>query len=114
MSEKTARAVPKAAPATAPEPAPATAPEPAPEAAAAPYRGRRYRRHELALADGEHLVLRTDGVIEHRGADGATTRSWTPDDPEWPGQAIRFGIRPDPTTVKPEGHRGRGPNPPAF
>ncbi len=77
-------------------------------------RRRRYRRHELDLADGEKLVLRTDGTIEHRGADGAVTRTWAPEDPAWPDQAIRFGLRPESTTVKPDGHRGRGPNPPAW
>jgi hypothetical protein len=107
MTDKTARAAPAAQPPAAAEAAPAAAPAPA------PYRGRRYRRHELALADGERLVLRADGVIERHGADGAMAAAWSPDDPDWPGQAIRFGIRPEPTTVKPDSHRGKGPNPPA-
>lgn len=75
-----------------PDPSPAPAP-----------RGRRYRRHELALADGGRLVLGGDGTIVHVGADGATTRSWAPDDPEWPDQALRFGLRPQVPTVAPTG-----------
>jgi hypothetical protein len=76
-------------------------------------RRRRYRRHELALADGGRLVLRGDGTIELRGADGVATQAWAPDDGGWPDQAIRFGLRPETRTVRPDGHRGKGPNPPA-
>ena len=83
-----------------------------PAAATAPtHRGRRYRRRELALADG---ARRTDGSIEHRDAAGAVTETWAPDDAAWPDHAIRFGIRPQTDTVRPDGHRGKGPNPPAW
>lgn len=73
------------------EPAPAHAPR------------RRYRRHELELADGGRLVLGSDGTIAHHAADGTTTRSWAPDDLEWPDQALRFGLRPQAPTVAPTG-----------
>lgn len=90
------------------EPSP---PVPAPTPA---HRARRYRRRELPLADGGRLVLRADGAIEHLGAAGAATQTWTPDDPAWADQAIRFGLRPQAPTVRPDGRRGRGPNPPAW
>ena len=57
-------------------------------------RGRRYRRHELALADGGRLRIGVDGTIERIDADGSTARSWPVGDPDWPNQAIRFGLRP--------------------
>jgi hypothetical protein len=66
---------------------------------------RRYRRHVQALPDGGRLTLREDGTIERLGADGSTVGSWRPDDPDWPGQAIRFGLRPQPKTVAPQGQR---------
>ena len=68
-------------------------------------RGRRYRRHELALPDGGRLRLGVDGTIERLDADGSTTRSWPVADPDWPNQAIRFGLRPQPPTVTPHGQR---------
>lgn len=74
--------------------------------------GRRFRRHELELADGGKLVLAVDGSIEHVDADGSTTHSWMPDDPEWPGQAIRFGLHPQAPTVRPEGRRVQDTKPP--
>jgi hypothetical protein len=40
------------------------------------------------------------------------THSWLPDDPEWPDQAIRFGLHPQAPTVTPPGRRGRGTKPP--
>lgn len=63
----------------------------------------RYRHHELGLAEGDKLVLKTDGSIEHIDEAGATARTWTPDDPEWPDQALRFGLRPEVPTVAPPG-----------
>ena len=68
-------------------------------------RGRRYRRHELALPDGGRLRLGVDGTIERVDADGSTTRSWSAADPDWPNQAIRFGLRPQAPTVTPHGQR---------
>ena len=68
-------------------------------------RGRRYRRHELALPDGGKLRLGVDGTIERLDADGSTERSWTVADSDWPNQAIRFGLRPQPATVTPRGQR---------
>jgi hypothetical protein len=75
-------------------------------------RGRRYRRHELGLADGGSLVLGTDGRIERLDADGTTVHAWLPDDPGWPDQAIRFGLRPQAQTVKPRGRRDTGTDQP--
>ena len=72
-------------------------------------RRRRYRRHELALPDGGRLRLGVDGTIEHLEADGSTTRSWAVADPDWPNQAIRFGLRPEPPTVTPHGQRFADP-----
>ena len=68
-------------------------------------RGRRYRRHELALPDGGRLRLGVDGTIERLDADGSTMRSWPVADPDWPNQAIRFGLRPQAPTVTPHGQR---------
>ena len=68
-------------------------------------RGRRYRRHVLALPDGGRLRLGADGTIERIDADGSTQRSWPLADPDWANQAIRFGLRPQPTTVTPHGQR---------
>ena len=68
-------------------------------------RGRRYRRHELALPDGDRLRLGVDGTIERVDADESTKRSWPAADPDWPNQAIRFGLRPQPPTVTPHGQR---------
>ena len=83
------------------EPSPARAP-----------RGRRYRRHELQLADGGKLVLGVDGTIAHLDAEGSTTRSWVPDDPEWAGHALRFGLRPPAPTVAPQGRGVQATKPP--
>ena len=66
-------------------------------------RGRRFKPHELALADGGRLVLGVGGSIDQLDDRGSITRSWTPDDPEWPDQAIRFGLRPQAPTVTPHG-----------
>ena len=75
-------------------------------------RGRRYRRHELELADGGRLVLSVDGTIDRLDAHGSTTHSWTPDDPAWPDQAIRFGLHHQAPTVTPPGRRVQGTKPP--
>jgi len=77
-------------------------------------RGRRFKRHELGLADGGRLVLDIDGSIDHVDDHGSTTRSWTPDDPEWPDQAIRFGLYPQARTVTPPGRHVRGTKPPRW
>ena len=74
--------------------------------------GRRFKRHELELVDGGRLVLGVDGSIDHVDAHGSTTHSWTPDDPEWPDQAIRFGLYPQVPTVAPHGRRVQGTKPP--
>ena len=66
---------------------------------------RRYRRKQVALSDGGKLLLEVDGTIRHLDGEGSTVRSWTPSDPDWPNQAIRFGLRPEPTTVAPHGRR---------
>jgi hypothetical protein len=60
-----------------------------------------FRRRELRQADGTRLVLRTDGTIVALDAAGAVARTWPEGDPEWADQAIRFGVRPRPETVKP-------------
>jgi hypothetical protein len=72
-------------------------------------RRRRYRRHELALPDGGTLRLGVDGTIVRLEADGSTTRSWAVADPDWPNQAIRFGLRPEAPTVTPHGQRFADP-----
>jgi hypothetical protein len=68
-------------------------------------RRRRYRRHELALPEGGKLRLGADGTIVRLDADGATARAWPPSDPDWPNQAIRFGLRAQPPTVPPNSQR---------
>jgi hypothetical protein len=65
------------------------------------------------LADGEVLVLGSDGTIERRDAAGATLERWTADDPAWEAHAIRFGVRGSPTTVVPRGRDVPGSRPPA-
>jgi hypothetical protein len=61
----------------------------------------RFRPHTLTLPDGGRLVIRVDGQIERLDADGTTAETWRPDDPDWPRWALRFGLRPQPTTVAP-------------
>lgn len=75
-------------------------------------RGPRFRHHELELADGGALVLDADGTIAHVDELGATTRTWLPGDPEWPNQAIRFGLKRQAPTVTPQGRRVQGTKPP--
>jgi hypothetical protein len=72
-------------------------------------RGRRYRRHELALPDGAKLRIGVDGTIVRIDADGSTKGSWAVADPDWPNQAIRFGLHPQAPTVKPRGQRTPDP-----
>lgn len=72
------------------------------ERPATPIRARRtFKRRELRLSDGGSLVLTTGGSIDQLAADGTTTRSWAPDDADWPRQALRFGVRPQGATVTP-------------
>ena len=75
---------------------------------------RRFKRHELELADGGRLVLSVDGSIDHVDDHGATTNSWTLDDPDWPDMAIRFGLHSQAPTVRPQGRRVRGTKPPRW
>ncbi len=75
-------------------------------------RSGRFRPHEIELADGGRLVLHADGSIDRVDDQGATARSWALDDPEWPDQAIRFGLRPQAPTVNPHGGRVPGSRPP--
>ena len=56
-------------------------------------------------------MLASDGSIRHVDDDGSTTRSWSLEDPEWPDQAIRFGLHPQTPTVTPQG-RVEGTKPP--
>jgi hypothetical protein len=72
---------------------------------------RRFKPHEIALADGR-LVLGRDGSIEHIDDQGSRVHRWTPDDPGWPDQAIRFGLHPQARTVTPQGRNVQGPKPP--
>ena len=66
-------------------------------------RGRRFKPRALELADGGRLILSADGSIDHVDDHGSAMHSWTPDDPEWPDQAIRFGLHPQGPTVTPQG-----------
>jgi hypothetical protein len=74
-------------------------------------RGRRYKPHELHLAGGGRLTVSADGEIDHLDARGATVRRWKVDDPEWPDQAIRFGLYPQAGTITPHG-QVQGTKPP--
>jgi hypothetical protein len=74
-------------------------------------RGRRFKPHELHLAGGGRLTLGADGEIDHLDERGTTVRRWKVDDPEWPDQAIRFGLYPQAGTVTPHG-QVQGSKPP--
>ncbi|HEY4189816.1 MAG TPA: hypothetical protein VGM28_05315 [Candidatus Limnocylindrales bacterium] len=62
---------------------------------------RKYKSRRIELADGEGLLLRPDGTIEHRDRAGDPIRTWAPDDPDWARPAIRFGLHAEPTTIAP-------------
>ena len=64
---------------------------------------RRYKHRVLLQADGSRFVLNANGSIDHAPADGGETRSWSPVDSEWAGQALRFGVQPDVPTLTPSG-----------
>jgi hypothetical protein len=72
----------------------------APGAAA---RSRRFRRRELQVAGRGTLVLDVDGSIHQLDDRGTTIRTWEPTDPEWPSEAIRFGLHAQAPTVAPHG-----------
>ena len=72
---------------------------------------RRFRHHEIAIADGGKLVLRVDGSIAQFDSAGATGGKWAPSEPEWAGHAIRFGLRPQAETTLPQGRRAPAPRP---
>ena len=75
-------------------------------------RGRRFKSHEIELADGGRLVLGRDGSIDHIDDHGSRVHRWKPDDPEWPDQAIRFGLHPQAPTITPQGRYVQGTKPP--
>jgi hypothetical protein len=75
-------------------------------------RGRRFRAHEIDLADGSRLVLSQDGSIDHIDHHGSRVHRWKPDDPEWADQAIRFGLHPEAPTITPQGRDVQGTKPP--
>jgi hypothetical protein len=75
---------------------------------------RRFKRRELQPADGARLVLDIDGSILHLNDHGNPTRTWTPDDPEWPREAIRFGLLPQAPTVAPHGRHVPETKPPRW
>jgi hypothetical protein len=85
----------------------------------APGRGsaegrRRFKRRQVGLADGGRLVLDIDGSIRRVDDRGDTTRAWTTDDPEWPREALRFGIHPQAATVAPHRRFIPGTRPPRW
>ena len=73
--------------------------------------GRRFRRHQLDLAEGGKLILHGDGSITQTDAAGETTRRWAIGDSDWERYAIRFGLQPQPDTVVPESRRDAEPRP---
>lgn len=74
---------------------------------------RRIKRREFELADGGRLVLDVDGAIRRLDDHGDTIRIWTSDDPDWPNEAIRFGLHSQVPTVAPHG-RVPGAKPPRW
>jgi len=74
-------------------------------------RGRRFKPQALELDDGGKLVLGADGSIDHIDEHGSMMHRWSPDDPEWPDRAIRFGLHPQARTVTPHG-QVQGTKPP--
>jgi hypothetical protein len=73
---------------------------------------RRYPQRSATLPTGETLVLRPTGSIDVLDPAGAVTRTCEPQDPEWALHAIRFGLRPTPATVRPDGRNTRRGSPP--
>ena len=57
-------------------------------------RGRRYRRHELALADGGRLRIGVDGTIERIDVDGSTARPGQSATPIGPTRRSGSGFGP--------------------
>jgi hypothetical protein len=47
-------------------------------------------------------VLDTDGSIVRIDAAGTATQTWQPEDPDWARHALRFGVRPQAPTVRPD------------
>jgi hypothetical protein len=75
-------------------------------------RGRRFKPHAVELTDGGRLILGVDGSIDHIDDHGSKEHRWKPDDPEWPDQAIRFGLHPQVPTITPQGRYVQGTKPP--
>jgi hypothetical protein len=65
--------------------------------------GRRYKRRVLDHTDGSRFVLNVDGSIDHVPGDGSAARTWSPNDPQWAQQALRFGLQPQAPTLTPSG-----------
>jgi hypothetical protein len=72
---------------------------------------RRFRRHQIDLAEGGKLVLQGDGSITQADAAGEVVHRWAIGDPDWASHAIRFGLRPQPETELPESRRAAEPRP---
>ncbi len=70
-------------------------------------RQRSFRPRALTLADGDKLVLDAAGSIARIAPDGTAKQTWAPDDPDWAGQAIRFGLRASVATANPHGREVR-------
>ncbi len=71
------------------------------------HRKSTFRPRALTLADGDRLVLDATGSIARIAADGTAKQTWAPDDPDWAGQAIRFGLRERVATANPHGREVR-------
>jgi hypothetical protein len=63
---------------------------------------RKYKPRQLALGEGDKLVLDATGTIARVAEDG-TRQTWGPGDPEWPRYAIRFGLHAPVATPNPHG-----------
>ena len=62
--------------------------------------GHAFRRREIKLDDGK-LMLQPNGTISRLDGSGQVVQAWMTGDPDWPRQAIRFGLLPQPRTVAP-------------
>jgi hypothetical protein len=82
------------------------------EPGSGPAPRRKFKPRRASLENGETLVLNGDGSIEHRDRDGLPNRRWTPDDPDWSRQAIRFGLYESPSTARPSGRNVPASKPP--